>query len=158
MNIITANQPIEPAVVQGAHARWFVSGQEHQVQEEPDVKYVSYVGFSYPVVQLELFADLIVGDDFEFKQLLSQWHAERGSSSSTTEIVLCPSYQAIIGMGSKVVPLILAQMEAEGEHPDHWFWALRVLTKADPIPEEDQGDSRKMAQAWLQWASRRYVR
>jgi hypothetical protein len=163
MNIITANQSIEPAVVQGAYARWFVSGHEERVEEEvveqgAEVRYVAYVGGSYHAVyQLDLFTDPVVADSSEFQQLASRWRAERGTSSSTTEIVLCPSYQAIIGMGSKAVPLILAQMEAEGDHPDHWFWALRVLTKADPVEEDDQGDARKMAQAWLQWASRRYV-
>jgi hypothetical protein len=159
-NIITTNQSIEPAVAQDAYSRWFVTGREEiaaEEQEEQQIKYVYYVAANVgPVCQLELF-DPIVDDKCEFQRLASQWRIERGSSSSTTEIVLCPSYQSIIGMGTKAVPMILAKMESEGDQPDHWFWALQVLTRVDPVNEEDEGDFRKMAKSWLHWASRRYV-
>lgn len=153
-----ANQSVEPTIVQDAYSRWFVSGQEEiEDQGEREVRCVYYVAHPHPVAQLDLFADTIIEDEFKFMRLASQWRRERGSTSSTAEIVLCPSYQAIIGMGSKAVPMILAQMESEGDHPDHWFWALQVLTGANPVRDEDEGDFRKMAQSWLQWASRRYV-
>jgi hypothetical protein len=48
-------------------------------------------------------------------------------------------------------------MEVEGDEPDMWFWALRALTNADPISEDDRGDIVKMAQTWLAWSQGRYV-
>jgi hypothetical protein len=159
-SIISCNQNIGIPVIQGAYQRWIVSGSQtvdEREDEDAPVKCVYLASRTCSLVQLELFAEPIIDDKSEFKQLAAQWRLERGSTSSTTEIVLCPSYQAIIGMGAKAVPLILAEMEAEGEHPDHWFWALQALTKADPVSEEDEGDFRKMAKSWLQWASRRYV-
>lgn len=65
---------------------------------------------------------------------------------------MLPAYQRIIGMGPDAVPLILAQLEAEGDDPDQWFWALRAITAANPVKPEDQGNTVKMAEAWLRWA------
>jgi hypothetical protein len=64
-------------------------------------------------------------------------------------------YQMIIAMGQNVVPYIFAQLKAEGDEPDQWFWALRMITRANPVRPEDQGDFRAMAKAWLEWGARR---
>ena len=77
--------------------------------------------------------------------------------SSTTEMVMCPSYQRIIGMGEKVVPMILRQLEHEGEQPENWFWALRHITGENPVPPEIRGNRRAMAKVWLDWAKGRYA-
>ena len=86
-----------------------------------------------------------------FMALVNQWRVERGVMSSITQSALCPAYQSIIGMGPSVVPFILDQLRAEGDEPDQWFWALRAITGADPVSEEDSGDFPAMARAWLQW-------
>lgn len=96
--------------------------------------------------------DAYPSDEAKFGSLVEAWYRERGTSSSITEIVLCSSYLAIIAMGKdKAVPLILAQIEREGDDPDHWFWALQVLTGVDPVTEEDEGDMLRMSQAWRAW-------
>ena len=87
----------------------------------------------------------------EFQQLVEEWRMQRGVSSSITEGVLCSAYQGIIGMGTAAVPLLLRQLEAEGNDPDQWFWALRAITRCQPVPEEDFGNFSKMAQSWLKW-------
>ena len=92
-----------------------------------------------------------------FNSLVSSWRKERGIASSVTKMVMCPSYQRIIGMGGKAVPLILREMEKEGDDPDHWFWALEMITDANPVPADAYGDTVRMAQAWLNWAKGRYV-
>jgi hypothetical protein len=89
----------------------------------------------------------------KFQRLSAQWQKERGISSSTTDIVLCPSYQQIIGMGDKALPLIFAQLRLEGNRPNQWFWALRSITGADPVPPEYRGRRRDMARIWLAWAA-----
>ena len=103
--------------------------------------------------QLEMFQERTNDEYFTFKSLMDKWRIERGSTSSTTEMVLCPAYQSIIGMGPIAIPLILAELVSEGNNPDHWFWALQVLTRANPVPDEDEGNLRKMTRAWLGWAA-----
>jgi hypothetical protein len=87
----------------------------------------------------------------KFQGLVDLWKHERGSTSSITEMSALRPYQTIIGMGEDAVPLILAQLEAEGDDPDQWFWALIAITEANP-GKEYQGNYRKMAQSWFQWA------
>ena len=66
----------------------------------------------------------IVSNEVLFEQFRLQWRRERAATSSITNIVSCPSYQRIIAMGRGVIPLILRQIESEGDDPDHWGWAL----------------------------------
>ena len=65
-----------------------------------------------------------------------------------------PSYQQIIGMGDMALPLILRELARE---PDHWFWALHAITGADPVEPDARGDVRKMAKAWIEWATRQDI-
>jgi hypothetical protein len=72
-------------------------------------------------------------------------------------MVMSPSYQRIIGMGGRAVPMILRELENSGDDPDHWFWALEMITGEDPVPVAAYGDTVRMAQAWLSWAQGRYA-
>jgi hypothetical protein len=92
----------------------------------------------------------------KFKQLAREWRNERGSMSSINGMSMLPSYQSIVGMGPEALPLILAELRGEGDDPDQWFWALISISKAadlnpPQITPEDQGNFRRMAQAWLKW-------
>jgi hypothetical protein len=100
-----------------------------------------------------LLDDEALDKSIRFQKLLREWHEQRGSMSWMSDIAMCPAYQSIIGIGPPVVPLILAQLRSEGDEPDHWFWALRVITEVNPVAEQDQGDVTKMAEAWLQWGA-----
>ncbi len=104
-------------------------------------------------------ATAIVQNEITFEYLRLKWQRERGSTSSITAMAMCPSYQRIMTMAGAevVVPLILRQMESEGDEPDMWFWALRILTNADPVADDDRGDIVRMAQAWLNWGRDQYV-
>jgi hypothetical protein len=84
----------------------------------------------------------------EFKQLADQWRKEVIYFSSVEKIVMNLNYQKIIGMGSPVIPLILRELN---EQPDDWFYALRMITRENPIRPEDKGDIKKMAQTWIEW-------
>jgi hypothetical protein len=83
-----------------------------------------------------------------FLSLARCWKKERGPSSSATELAMCPSYQRIIGLGPAVLPFLLRELERE---PDHWFWALKAITGADPVPASSRGKMREMARLWLEW-------
>ena len=83
-----------------------------------------------------------------FLVLVEQWQQETGMLSLVQKMVIHPAYQRIIGMGQPVVPLILRELERE---PDHWFWALEVITGANPVTGDARGRLDQMAAAWLKW-------
>ena len=105
-----------------------------------------------------LYDEIDLPDQVMFNNFLENWHKERGATSSITEMAMCPSYQNIIGMGRRAIPLILHQLIVEGEEPDMWFWALRAIASADPVTDDMRGDFGKMAEAWISWGrSKHYV-
>ncbi len=83
-----------------------------------------------------------------FYSCLNKWKEETRFTSSLMEILMHPSYQRIIGLGPKVIPFILRELKDNG---GQWFWALQSLTGENPVTSHDQGRTRKMAEAWLQW-------
>ena len=92
-----------------------------------------------------------------FQTLVTRWKSEFGHSvSSIDELVASPNYRLIIEMGEVAVPLIISQLKAEGDEPDHWFVALRELVGESPIRAEDRGKLRKMADAWIAWGEAKY--
>ncbi len=52
-------------------------------------------------------------------------------------------------MGPAVLPFLFAELEAR---MDHWFWPLGAITRVNPVADDDAGDVRAMADAWLDWA------
>lgn len=83
-----------------------------------------------------------------FNALVKRWKRETIHFSLIEQMVLHPAYQEIIGVGPKVIPLILNELKKE---PDFWFWALRALTGEDPTTKEMRGDLQDMSKAWLSW-------
>ena len=55
-----------------------------------------------------------------FHILAERWKKETAHQSNMAKKALHPAYQEIIGMGERVVPLLLAELRRE---PDDWFWA-----------------------------------
>ena len=83
-----------------------------------------------------------------FHRLVRQWKQDTEFTSSTSAMAIHPAYQSIIGLGQKAIPLLLNELKHD---PDHWFWALKSITRADPVPAEDIGRLERMADAWLAW-------
>lgn len=83
-----------------------------------------------------------------FMKLVNQWREETRGISSTTEASMHPAYQQIIGMGKEVIPLLLKEVEQKS---GRWFWALKAITRQDPVPLEYQGNTEYMIKAWLDW-------
>src|SRR5258708_8313791 len=73
----------------------------------------------------------------EFQDLVRTWRRDTAMLSSSERKAVHPAYQSIIGMGQDAVPLILNEMKRQ---PDHWFWALRAITGANPARQENVGD------------------
>ena len=97
--------------------------------------------------------DAEIARSCQFQKLISQWHEQREGMSWIAEMAMCPAYQSIVGMGPSVIPLVLAQLESEGDEPDHWFWALQAITEVNPVADADRGNIVKMAEAWLRWGA-----
>lgn len=85
----------------------------------------------------------------QFSDLTKAWKTETRLTSSITEMCMHPAYQSIIGMGPNALPLIFRELERE---PDHWFWALKAITGADPVVPENIGRLDAMTRDWLRWA------
>ena len=83
-----------------------------------------------------------------FDRLAKTWLKETRNISSVTQKAMHPAYQQIIGLGPVAVPLILQRLH---EEPNQWFWALRSITRVNPVPEEHIGCIREMADDWIQW-------
>ncbi len=83
-----------------------------------------------------------------FRRLEATWTAETGYLSSYPDIVAHPAFREIVCMGEAVVPLMLRDLE---ERPRLWVWALPEITGANPVAVADEGNIRKMSEAWLHW-------
>lgn len=83
-----------------------------------------------------------------FHSLVKIWQADRPPNLRVADKINHSAYQAIIGLGPTAIPYILHEVE---HNLDHWFWALRAITGADPVPVESRGKLKEMAQAWLAW-------
>src|SRR6266700_1213932 len=84
----------------------------------------------------------------EFRRLADKWRRDTQFYSSVCDMVIDPSYQQIIGKGPAIVPSILRELK---KGPDHWYWALGVITQANPAKNVPDGDIGAVCRAWLDW-------
>lgn len=91
-------------------------------------------------------------DDIEciFNDLVQVVIQETRSESSTVRIATHPAYQQIIGLGQPAIPLLLRELEGRS---GRWFWALKAISRFDPVELSDRGKARKMIEAWVQWGT-----
>jgi hypothetical protein len=87
-----------------------------------------------------------------FHEQAERWQRETRHLSSPTQKIMHPSYQAVLGMGTDVVPLMLRDL---AQNRTEWFWALSYITKENPIKREDAGKMDKMLIAWVNWGKER---
>jgi hypothetical protein len=92
--------------------------------------------------------------EVEFNRLLDKWREERSAASSFVVVnATHPAYQRIIGMGPRVLPFIVRELERKN---DHWYWALKAISGEDPVTPESRGRMREMRDAWLRWAREKH--
>ena len=93
-----------------------------------------------------------------FLEQAEKWSRETEHLSSPSQIMMHPSYQAILGMSqenpTQIINLMLRDLIAK-RRP--WFWALSYLTKENPIRLSDAGRLDKMIQAWAEWGRQRGI-
>ena len=83
-----------------------------------------------------------------FNQLAGRWSEETELSSVHSKAILHRAYQQIIALGPVAVPLILERLR---DQPDHWFWALTILT--DENPASAASSFTEARDAWLDWGA-----
>lgn len=100
----------------------------------------------------------VVADSLEvrFRKQADKWRNETGHLSSPSQMIMHPSYQAILGMAldnkQEIVRLMLHDLQ---ENRTPWFWALSYLTQDNPIQRSEVGKLDKMIKAWVDWGKAR---
>ncbi len=93
-----------------------------------------------------------------FKEQADKWGRETQHLSSPAQIMMHPSYQAILGMAqdneTEIIRLMLHDL-VENRRP--WFWALSYLTRENPIKASDAGKLDKMIKSWADWGRQKGV-
>jgi hypothetical protein len=91
-----------------------------------------------------------------FHEQASKWASETEHLSSPAQMMLHPSYQAILGMAredeEEIIRLMLRDLR---DNRRLWFWALSYLTRENPIKREDAGKLDRMIKAWIDWGKQR---
>lgn len=84
----------------------------------------------------------------EFYKHLHAWKKETRYHSSTKILFDNEHYQHIIDMGLEVVPVILEYIR---ETPDHFSYALMLITGENPCLPENAGKTKEQCQSWIRW-------
>ncbi|MCI0639047.1 MAG: hypothetical protein L0Y72_20660 [Gemmataceae bacterium] len=82
--------------------------------------------------------------------LLKRWREQTAYLSSSTSLTGHPAYLDLIALGPVALPFLFRDMEQSGD--GHLSKALTLITGAHPIPPEERGHVRKIADTWLRWA------
>ena len=83
-------------------------------------------------------------------QLLGRWREETLYLSSSTQITAHPAYQELIALGPAALPFLFVDLERTGD--GHLSKALTAITGAQPVPDDQRGQVRNIAETWLRWA------
>jgi hypothetical protein len=89
-------------------------------------------------------------------RLLRIWRDQTAYCSSSTQITGHAAYQELMTLGPAALPALFRDLEQSGD--GHLSKALTGLTGAHPVPAEDRGQVRKIADTWLKWARENGIR
>jgi hypothetical protein len=100
----------------------------------------------------------VVADDrptteHRFLQLASELSSETRNISSLTAIALHPKYRQIVDIGWDVVPHLIYDLQ---KNKRYWLPALAEITKLRPYDSADEGNSKIMIDAWVNWGKKKY--
>ena len=83
-------------------------------------------------------------------RLLATWRDETQFLSSSVQIQAHPAYRELQALGVSALPFLLQDLERTSD--GHLASLLTSLTGAQPVPAEDRGRIRKVAEHWICWA------
>jgi hypothetical protein len=93
-----------------------------------------------------------VNVESRFRQLATEWKNETGNVSSLTALIAHPKYREIVKLDWEVVPFLLRDLQ---DNHGFWFPALREITNITPFDPSDEGNSKRMTKAWIQWGKKK---
>lgn len=96
----------------------------------------------------------VAESQLNFAKLASEWRSATAGLPRVKDKVSHSTYLRIIYWGSEAIPHILADLE-NSEEPAHWFEALGRITGSDPVPQQDRGNLKRMAEAWIRWGRKK---
>ena len=86
------------------------------------------------------------------------WARETAHLSSPTQIMMHPSYQAVLGMvqddKDEIIRLMLVDLR---DNRRMWFWALSFITQANPVNRSQAGKLDAMISAWVEWGKKKGI-
>lgn len=104
-----------------------------------------------PQKQYRVAVTVAVPDaQIELRRLADEWLTATMFTSSAEKMFMHPAYQQIIGFGEKALPFLIDELRSSD---GHWFWALRMIARVDPVPPQESGNYPAMKRAWLDWAA-----
>jgi len=86
-----------------------------------------------------------------FEELANEWLRETRFDSDPVDKFLHPSHFKIVGMGPRILPLLLKEAE---KMSGHWFVALNAVSPVNPVPPEYEVSLEATTHAWLDWGKR----
>ena len=90
-----------------------------------------------------------------FESLKHLWLEETKLSSNVFYTINHPAHLQIIKLGKAVVPLLLQDLK---KNHNHWFYALNLITKCNPVEKDHIGRLDAMVGDWIQWGkSENYI-
>ena len=84
------------------------------------------------------------------KRLKDDIDLKYGHLSSLEPTLFSEEYMAVIGLGPRVLPLLLLDLRT-GHTP--WFWALKAITRENVGNDAPAGDFGSLRDAWLAWGA-----
>jgi hypothetical protein len=88
--------------------------------------------------------------ELHVRRLLVTWREQTGFLSSSTARVSHPAYRELIALGAAALPYLFRDMAQTFD--GHLSSALVAITGTQPVPLEEGGKIRKVAERWLVWA------
>jgi hypothetical protein len=128
----------------------------HWIPRDLKKRYLSLAPVESVARTKATFAVAVVPLEERFRKQADKWRRETAHVSSPSQMMMHPSYQAIMGMAQgqeeEMVRLMLRDLR---DNRTPWFWALSYLTHDNPIQRSDAGRLDKMIKAWVDWGKAR---
>ena len=87
----------------------------------------------------------------QFRRLRNEWLRDTALVSDPIEKFMHPAHIKILGMGDKILTLVLKEVE---KMSGHWFMILEAISQESPVTPEDTASLERTARAWVEWGKR----
>jgi len=118
---------------------------------QPSSGTVRLVAFHGDVIAMPVAIPIDSTTAPRFQRLANEWLRDTAFVSDPIEKFMHPAHLKILGMGDKILPLVLREVE---KMSGHWFMVLDAISPENPVTPEDQASLERTAQAWVEWGKK----